>query len=86
MTRTGITSGTRLLGYVQLRVGERVFALPVQAAHFDADSSTTPGGFFDEGGELGILVDDDASDASVRAQIAVASEEAARYIGKRFLN
>jgi len=81
-----VTSNARLLGYVQLRVGERLYALPVQAVPFDADSGTAPGGFFDEEGELGILVDGKASDVDVQAQIASASEDAVRYFSKKYLN
>jgi hypothetical protein len=77
---------SKLLGYVQLRVGERLYALPVQAVHFDRDSGTAPGGFFDEKGELGILVDSEASESDVQAQIESASVEAVRHISKRFLN
>jgi len=78
----------RLLGYVQLRVGPKVYALPVQSAKFDRDSQTAPGGFFveDHDGELGIMVDDDASPGEVQAQIARASAEAVKHISKKFLN
>ena len=79
----------RLLGYVQVQVGSQVFALPVQAVHFESDStSRTPaGGFFTEdGGELGILVDGDASESDVHAQIMKASADAVRHISKKFLN
>jgi hypothetical protein len=77
----------RLLGYVQLRVGERVYALPVQTAKFDRDAQSAPGGFFkDAEGQLGILVDSDASATAVQDQIALASAEAVRHISKRFLN
>ena len=50
----------RLLGYVQVQVGSQVFALPVQAVHFERDRSALgpAGGFFtEEGGQLGIIVD-----------------------------
>jgi hypothetical protein len=81
-----VPSNARLLGYVQLRVGERLYALPVQAMQLAPDSGTAPGGFFDEKGELGILVDGDASDVDVQAQIASASADAVRYFSKKFLN
>lgn len=81
-----VTPSTRLLGYVQLRVGDRTYALPVQAVHFDRDSGTAPGGFFDEKGELGILVDSGASEVDVQAQIASASADAVRYFSKKFLS
>jgi len=75
-----------LLGYVQFRLGEKVYAVPVQTVRFERDSSTAPGGFFDEKGELGILVDSQASDVDVRAQIRSASGDAIRYVAKKFLN
>jgi hypothetical protein len=81
-----VSTHTRLLGYVQLRFGERLCAVPVQAVRFDRDSRTAPGGFFDEKGEFGILVDIEASDVDIRAQIQSASVEAVRYLGKKFLN
>jgi hypothetical protein len=87
------TQAPRLLGYVQLRVGQKVYALPVQAARFDRDDAKTqPGGFFIEGeiegqgGQLGILVDSEATAGEVREQIALGSAEAVRHISKRFLN
>lgn len=84
----------RLLGYVQVQVGSQVFALPVQAVHFERDRSEgdraiaqPAGGFFsEEGGQLGIIVDGDASESDVHAQIVKASAEAVRHISKRFLN
>jgi hypothetical protein len=81
-----VGTSSKLLGYVQLRVGERFYALPVQAVRFDRDTGTAPGGFFDEKGELGILVDSEASDSDVQAQIESASVEAVRHIAKRFMN
>jgi hypothetical protein len=81
-----VSTNSRLLGYLQLRLGERLYAVPVQAVRFDRDSGTAPGGFFDEKGELGILVDSQASDLDVEAQIRSASVDAARYITKKFLN
>jgi hypothetical protein len=80
----------RFLGFVQVHVGSRSVALPVQAVHFasngdaiDADVDRVAGGLFEEGGQLAILVDDDASDADVQAQILKASEEAVRQLSKR---
>jgi hypothetical protein len=81
-----VDTSSKLLGYVQLRVGAKLYALPVQAVRFDRDSGTEPGGFFDEKGELGILVDSEASDIDVRAQIETASVDAVRHISKKFLN
>ena len=78
----------RFLGYVQLQVGAKVFALPVQAAPLRlADGKEQPGGlFFEEGGHLGILVDSDASDGDVRAQIQKASLDAVAHISKKLMN
>ena len=80
----------RLLGFVQVRVGAQVFALPVQAVHFERDQSNPipAGGFFTDGGaeHCGILVDEDASESVVQEQIAKASEEAVRHISRKLLN
>lgn len=88
----------RLIGYVQVHVGSRTVALPVQAVHFaserdtrvndrkDAEETSHAGGLFEEGGQLGILVDGDASEAQIQAQIVAASEEAVRQLSKRYLN
>ena len=81
-----VGTSSKFIGYVQLRVGERLYALPVQAVHFDRDTGTAPGGFFDAQGELGILVDGEASESDVQAQIESASVEAVRHISKRFMN
>jgi hypothetical protein len=82
---------SRLLGFVQVRVGSQVFALPVQAVHFERDqaSDVPAGGFFaDESAdtEYGIIVDGDASESDMQAQIRKGSEEAVRHISQRFLN
>jgi hypothetical protein len=77
----------RFLGYVRLQVGSQVYALPVQAAPLrERDGTERPGGFFSEGGRLGILVDSDASARDVEAQIQRASLDAANHISKKFLN
>ena len=81
----------RLLGFVQVRVGSQIFALPVQSVHFERDqSSDAPaGGFFADDGSVdqyGIIVDGDASEIEVQAQIRKGSEEAVRHISRRFLN
>jgi hypothetical protein len=93
---------SRLLGYVQVHVGSRTVALAVQSIDFatshdargpgfvnerkDPEGNAQPGGLFEEGGQLGILVDSAASDADVQAQIVKASEEAVRQLSKRYLN
>ena len=81
-------TNARLIGFVQVHVGARVFALPVQAVKVDRDrTSIPPGGFFsDESGQYGIIVDGDASPQDVQAQIAAASAEAVRHISRKFLN
>ncbi len=81
----------RLLGFVQVRVGAKVFALPVQAVHFERDqvSDSPAGGFFadeDAANQYGIIVDGDASESDVQAQIRRGSEEAVRHISQKFLN
>jgi hypothetical protein len=80
----------RLLGFVQVRVGTQVFALPVQSVHFERDqlSAAPAGGFFTEDGadQYGIIVDGDATESEVQAQIKKGSEEAFRHISRRFLN
>ena len=92
----GAMQSARLLGFVQVHVGSRTIALPVQSVHFasngdagassDRERNADCGGLFEEGGQLGILVDDQASDADVQAQIAKASLEAVRQLSKRYLN
>lgn len=76
----------RLLGVVQLRVGDRTYTVPVQALSFvsDGDRPETAGGFFVEGEQLGILVDASAPD--VDARIRAASEEAVRHLSLKVLN
>jgi hypothetical protein len=81
----------RLLGFVQVQVGPKVYALPVQAVHFerDGESNAAAGGFFtadDELHDYGILVDGDASESDVQAQIMKASMEAARHFSQKLLN
>jgi hypothetical protein len=78
----------RFLGYVQLQVGAKVFALPVQAVPLKkADGSTQPGGFFTEdSGQWGIIVDSEATPEGVEEQIQRASEDAVRHISKKYLN
>ena len=80
---------SRLLGYVQVQIGSQTYALPVQAVHFERDraSSRPAGGFFtEESGEYGIIVDGDASEGDMQAQIKKASAEAVRFISQKLLN
>ena len=80
---------SRFLGYVQLRVGSRVFTLPVEAAQLPlegGDGSVRQAGFFTERDRFGILVDSSASDAVQKETIERASVDAARHISRKFLN
>jgi hypothetical protein len=81
-------NNARLIGFVQLHVGARVFALPVQAVKLERDrTSIEPGGFFsDEAGHYGILVDEEGSPETVQEQIAAASADAIRHISRKFLS
>ncbi len=76
----------RLLGFVRVLVGSRVFDLPVQAVSFEKDGERTAGGFFTHEGELGILVDEGAPPSLVQAQIERATAEAVRHLSQRYLN
>lgn len=79
---------SRLVGYVEVHVGSKKIALPVQSVRYDRDSDVgMPGGLFqDEDGAFGILVDEGADPAVVKAQIAAAAEEAGRRLARRLLN
>ncbi|MGO8994372.1 MAG: hypothetical protein ACLQVI_13720 [Polyangiaceae bacterium] len=84
-------SNARLLGFVQVRVGSKLYALPVQSVRFERDRATgaPAGGFFadeETPDQYGILVDGDASESDVQAQIKQGSEDAVRHISQRFLN
>ena len=62
-----------------------MYAVPVQ----EAPLAGTPleAGFFVEGKDgFGILVDSGAAESQQRATIEKASEEAARFISRKFLN
>jgi hypothetical protein len=80
---------SRFLGYVQVRVGSRVFTLPIEAAPLplkDVDGTERQAGFFTEEDQFGILVDSSASDAVQKETIERASVDAARHISRKFLN
>ncbi len=77
---------SRLLGYVQLRVGGQVVAVPVQSLKLDPDGGKRPGGFYAEGAEIGIYVDEQSGDVDVTEQIRRASNDAARHIGRKHFN
>jgi hypothetical protein len=90
-----VTQTGRLLGYVQVQVGSKMFAVPVQAVkglrggrgQLSDKGGLREGGFFtEESGVLGILVDDDAPEKDVQAQIARGSVEAVRHLSRRHLN
>ena len=78
---------TRFVGYVQVRIGGKIIALPVQSAALAHDADKDSGGLFkDAEGQLGILVDANASEEARREQIARASKEAVMELSRRFLN
>jgi hypothetical protein len=84
MRVTGHPEG-RIVGHVQVKVASRVFEVPVQ----EAPLAGTPfeAGFFTEGKDgYGILVDKDAAESRQREIIEKASEEAAKFISRKFLN
>jgi hypothetical protein len=83
MMRVTTTAG-KLLGFVQVRVGSRTFAVPVQALVLDQDGGSPAGGFFVEGDQLGIVVDESAPD--VAEQIKRATAEAVRHLSLKVLN
>lgn len=78
-------SGT-LLGFVRVVVGGNVFELPVQSVHIQKDGDNDVGGFFAKDGQLGILVDDTASEPEMKALIEKATAEAVRHLSQRVLN
>ncbi len=77
---------SRLIGYVQLHVGGKVVAVPVQAIKVDRDGGERPGGFYAEGAQCGIYVSDEASEEDVTEQIKRASMDAVQHIGRKLLN
>ena len=76
----------RLLGFVRVLVGSQVFNLPVQAMSFEKDGDRVAGGFFDNEGQLGILVDEAAPKSEVDAVIQAATAEAVRHLSRKVLN
>ena len=86
------SAAARFLGYVQVHVGSQVFTVPVQSVAFTRDGEdqargASAGGFFAEpSGQLGILVDGNASPSDVQGQIDRAIADAARHLSRRFLN
>jgi hypothetical protein len=80
-----VASG-RLLGFVRVLIGGQEFQLAVQSMAFEKDSNGTAGGFFVNEGQLGILVDEDASAEGVQAQIEKGTVEAVRHLSQKYLN
>ena len=76
----------RLLGFVRVVVGGKVFDLAVQSMSLKKDGDGTAGGFFSKDGQLGILVDDSVSDSEAKAQIERGTAEAVRHLSQRVLN
>ena len=87
-TQTQTTS--RLVGVVQLRVGGRLYAVPVQALDFASAVADTQGpqrgGFYVQGDQMGILVDQAADEQQMRTQVMEGCAEAVRHLSARFLN
>jgi len=77
---------SRLLGYVQLRVGTKVVAVPVQSMKLDRDGGKRPGGFYAQGTDLGIYVDTEAPEEEIHDQIRKASNDAVLHIARKILN
>jgi hypothetical protein len=86
MREGSMNDSSRLLGYVQLRIGDKMIAVPVQAVKLEADGGKQPGGFYVEDDGFGIYVDGDATPGDVEAQIARGSNEAVRHMGRKYLN
>ena len=76
----------RLLGFVRVLIGGQQFELAVQSMTFEKDGDRIAGGFFVNGGQLGILVDGDASPEGVQAQIEKGTAEAVRHLSRKYLN
>ena len=75
----------RFVGHVQLKIASRVYEVPVQEAPLAG--SAFEAGFFTEGSDgFGILVDSAAAESQQREIIEKASEEAAKFISRKFLN
>lgn len=76
----------RLLGVVRVVVGGQIFDLAVQSVSFEKDGSALAGGFFSNGGQLGILVDASVSPSEAKAQIERGTADAVRHLSRRVLN
>lgn len=76
----------RLLGFVRVLIGGQQFDLAVQGMSLEKDGERTAGGFFVSEGQLGIVVDEDGSPASVQAQIEKGMADAVRHLSQKHLN
>jgi hypothetical protein len=79
----------RVLGYVQVQVASRTYALRVEALppkDGSDDSGREPGFFTDENDGYGIFVDGDAPQSVVDETIERASVDATRHISRKVLN
>jgi hypothetical protein len=79
----------RVLGYVQVQVASRTYALRVEAlpAKNGSDEDRRELGFFADGNDgYGILIDGDASPSEVDQIIEKASVDATRHISRKVLN
>jgi len=88
MVRVAGHPSGRFLGYVQVQVASRTYALRVEALPSNRTEGTgAETGFFAEGEDrLGILVDGEASADVVERTIERASVDAARHISRTLLN
>jgi hypothetical protein len=82
---------TRTIAVVQVRVGGRLYALPVEAMDFagathDASPAQPRGGFFVQGDTMGILVDEASTEQQQRSQVMEGCAEAVRHLSAKFLN
>ena len=90
-TNPNVSENMRLVGVVQVRVGGRLYAVPVSAMDFaghQSDSSTSEkrGGFFVQGDTMGIVVDETASEQQMREQVMDGCAEAVRHLSAKILN
>lgn len=78
----------RLVGVVQLRVAGRLYAVPVQALDFASTTRDVAqrGGFFVQGDQMGILVDQAATEQEMRSQVMEGCAEAVRHLSAKHLN
>jgi hypothetical protein len=84
-------SNMRLVGVVQVRVGGRLYAVPVSAMEFasdqlDSSGSEKRGGFFVQGDTMGIVVDETVSEPERQQQVMEGCAEAVRHLSAKILN